>query len=109
MVDSESVVIDGEVPAGRAQERVVPAAGGEREQTLRDAGDEALQGAGAVALERELVLAGVDDRLDPLSEAAERTEASWFIAAVGAHELAAARGDELLELVAGEAFVADDG
>ena len=108
MVDSESVVIDREVAAGMAAEPVVPAASCEREQALRDAGDEALQGAGAVALQRELILAGVDDRLDPLADAAERAEASWFVTAVGTQQLAAAGGDELLELVAGKAFVADD-
>src|SRR3989304_6403150 len=86
MVDSESVVMDGEVPAGRAQEPVVPAAGGEREQTLGDAGDEALEGAGAVALERELVLARVDDRLDPLAHATERAEAGLFGGAGGAQQ-----------------------
>src|SRR3990170_40215 len=108
MVDSESVVIDREVAAWVAGEPVVPAAGREREQALRDAGHEALQGTGAVALERELVLASVDDRLDPLADAAERAEARWFVAAVRTQQLAAAGGDELLELVAGEAFVGND-
>ena len=97
MVDSESVVIDREVAAWVAGEPVVPAAGREREQALRDAGHEALQGTGAVALERELVLASVDDRLDPLADAAERAEARWFVAAVRTQQLAAAGGDELLE------------
>ncbi len=82
-----SVVLGDEMAAWVADVPVVPEAGGEREQALRDAGDEALQGASAVAFDRELVLAGVDDRLDPLSDAAERTEATWFVAAVGTHEL----------------------
>ena len=107
MVDSESVVIDGEVPAGRAQEPVVPAAGGEREQTLGDAGDEALEGAGAVVLERELVLARVDDRLDPLAHATERAEAGLFVGAVGAQQSRSGGADDLLELGSGKALVDD--
>ena len=85
----------------------MPAAGGEREQTLGDAGDEALEGAGAVALERELVLARVDDRLDPLAHATERAEAGLFVGAVGAQQSRSGGADDLLELGSGKALVDD--
>jgi hypothetical protein len=42
----------------------------------------------AVVLERELALGGVDDRLDPLPDAAERAEARALVAAVGAESWA---------------------
>jgi hypothetical protein len=108
MVDSESVVIHGEVTSGRAFTPVVPAPSREREQALEEAGDEAVDGAGAMVLERELVLAGVDDRLDPLPHAGERAEARLLVAAVGTDEGRPVVADDLLELLAREALVADD-
>src|SRR3990170_1478696 len=108
MVDSESVVISGEVTTGRALEPVMPATGCEREEALGDAGDEALQGAGAVSLERELVLAGVEDRLDPLPNPSERAEAGFLVTAVGTQHARSVRVDDLLELLAGEALVDDE-
>src|SRR5436190_228836 len=101
MVDSDSVVVGCEVAAGGAGLPVVPAAGGECEQPLGDAGDESLQGAGAVSLERELAFGRLDDRFDPLADAAERAEARLFVFAVGAQQLRAEAGDQLLEFLAG--------
>jgi hypothetical protein len=108
MVDSELVVIGREVAAWCSQEPVVPAAGSEGEQALCDAGGKAWECAGAVALEGELALAGVHDRLDPLAHLADRSEAWLLVAAVGADEDGAETLDELLELLAREAFVTDD-
>ena len=103
-----SVVVGGESAAGLVGEPVVPAAGGEREYALADAGPDAVGGVGAVAFERELALEGVVDRFDPLADAAECAEAPWFVAAVGADEMGAERVvDELLKLGAGEPFVGD--
>ena len=62
------MVIGCEVAAGLVGEPVVPAAGGEGEEALRDAGDEAGQGAGAVAFERELTFGRFDDRFDRLGK-----------------------------------------
>ncbi len=86
----------------------MPAAGGECEQALGDAGDEAGERAGAVALEGELALAGVHDRLDPLAHVADSSEARLLVAAVGADEVGVEAADELFELLASEAFVAED-
>ena len=109
MTDSVSVVIGGEAAARLSDEPVVPAARGEGEDALADARPDALRGVAAVALERELALEGVVDRLDPLTDAAQRTEARRLVLAVGSDELGAERvSDELLELGAGEAFVGDE-
>ena len=86
---------------------VVEDGGGEGEQAAGDAADEAGEGAAAVAFERELVFERVEGRFDPLADAAERAEAWLFVFAVGAQQPAAERGDVLLELGAGEAFVGD--
>src|SRR6266511_534865 len=102
MVDSESVVKGCELAAGLAEQPVEPTAGGEGEQALRDARDESFERARVVALERELPLGCLDDRFDPLTNAAERSEAGLLVLAVGAQQLAAEGGDELLELLAGE-------
>src|SRR6266511_1102858 len=77
-----SVVVDGEVAAGVADLPVVPEAGGEREQALGDAGDQAGHGVGAVLFERELAFDRVDDRFDPLADAAEAAEAWLLVFAV---------------------------
>jgi hypothetical protein len=50
----------------------------------------------------------IDDRLDPLACAAELAETGFFVFAVGADELRAERSDERFEVLAGEAFVAED-
>src|SRR5918999_287421 len=108
MVDSELVGVGGEVAAGVADLPVVPEAGGEGEQAHPDAGAEAGQGAGAVAFEPELALAGPEDRFDALADVPERAEAGLLVAPVGAQQARSLRGDEALEVVAGEALVGDD-
>src|ERR671932_2816253 len=109
MSDSVSVVIGGEAAAGLTDLPVVPDAGREGEHALADPHPDTGEGATAMALERELALEGVDDRLDPLAQPSERAEAGLLVAPVGAHEPTAERGDELLELRAREALVADHG
>src|SRR3990170_1807713 len=108
MSDSVSVVVGGEAAAGLAGLPVVPDADGECEDALADACPDAGWGAAAVAFERELAFDRVDDRFDPLADAAEGAVAGLFVAAVGAQEGARERGDDLFELFAGEAFVAYD-
>jgi hypothetical protein len=80
--------------AGLPEAPVVPDDGAHGEQVLRGPGDEARRGVGAVALERELVLVLVEDRLDPPSDPAEVAEARCLVAAVGVQEGAAEAGDE---------------
>src|SRR6266540_3245156 len=108
MSDSVLVVIGGEAAAGFAEVPVVPDADREREQALADARADAIGCAAAVALERELAFDRVDDRFDPLADAAERAVARLLVAAVGAQQRACQRARDLLELFAREAFVADD-
>jgi len=72
MSDSVSVVIGGEVAAWLADLRVVPDADCEGEDALADGRPDAVECAAAVAFEVELAFGGVDDRFDPLADAAER-------------------------------------
>jgi len=113
MIDSVcwggSVVVGGEVSSGLSGVPVVPEADDEDEEALRDAGAEAGHGVGAVVFERELAFEGVEDRLDPLADAAEVAEAGLFVSAVGAQEDRSEFAHEGLELFAGEAFVGDHG
>ena len=64
----------------------MPQAGGEGQQSLRDAGHQAGHRVRAVLFERELALEGVKDRFDPLTDGAEAAEAGLFAFAVGAQE-----------------------
>src|ERR1019366_8177232 len=104
----------GEVAAWRVdlvgvpEQPVVPDAGGEGEQALADARPDAFGDVAAVVFERELAFERVVDRLDPLTHTAELAEPFGFAFAVGADELRVKRGDDLLELLAGEAFITDD-
>src|SRR4051794_31748428 len=109
-----SVVVVGEVSAGRVDERglpqlpAVPHAGCEREDALADARPDAVGDVGAVVFETELALEGVVDRFDPLTDRAELAEPGPLVVAVGTDERGVQRVDDLFELVAGEAFVGDD-
>src|SRR5579862_21429 len=83
--------------------------GCEREEAAADAGAGAVQGAGAVAFERQEVFAGLEDRFDPLSDWREVWAGSWFVAAGGPDDGDRERGGLLLELATGVALVADRG
>lgn len=76
------VVVRCEVAAGLVDLGIVPEAGGEREQALRDADGETLDRVGVVVFERELTFEGVDDRLDPLTDGAEQAVAARLVLAV---------------------------
>src|SRR2546426_11595096 len=71
MVDSFSVAVSGEVPAGVTDVVVVDQAGGESQQPQRDAGADPPEGASAVGFEGELALAGPKHRIDPLAHGAQ--------------------------------------
>src|SRR6266496_4859935 len=101
-VCSASVVVGGEVSSGLAGVPVVPEGGGEREQSLGDSGLQARHGVSAVLFERELAFDRVDDRLDPLPDAAETAEACWLVFAVGAEEERVEFAHQRFELFAGE-------
>src|SRR5581483_149217 len=108
MSDSVLVVVGSEAAAGLAELPVVPDADCERQESLADACPDAVECAAAVPLERELAFDRVDDRFDPLADAAERAEAGLLVAAVGAEQPGRQRADDLFERFACEAFVADD-
>src|SRR6516164_2389674 len=109
-----SVVVVDEVPtggvglAGLPEQPAVPDAGCEGENSLADARPDAIGDVPAVQFERQLALGGLVDRFDPLSDATELPEPRLLVLAVGADEGRIERGDDLLKLLAGEAFVADD-
>src|SRR2546429_1342467 len=109
MVGPELVAIGAEAPARLTDLGVMPEPGGEGEESQPDAGAQARECAGAVALEAELSLAGPKDRFDPLAHAPERSEWEWLVLAIGTKELGSAIGHPALELGAGEALVGDDG
>jgi hypothetical protein len=93
------VVVVDEVAAGRVDDSclperpAVPYASGQREDALADADPNALRNAAAVTLERELVLGGVVDRFDPLTDAAKLAEPRLLALAVGTDERGVERGD----------------
>src|SRR5918995_1906700 len=84
-----SVVVVGEVAAGRVDESgvpelpAVPDADRESEDALADARPDAFGDVATVQFQRELALGGVDDRLDPLADAAELAEPRRLVAAGG--------------------------
>ena len=105
-----SVVVADQRPLdGRASGPVVPDAHGHGQQPLGDPGVQALGGPAAVPFEVELALEGVVDRFDPLPDPAEGAVPGRLVLAVGAEQVQpeAAR-DQVLELAAGEALVADE-
>src|ERR1019366_4250338 len=83
-----SVVVVGEVAAGRIGESVlpelpaVPDAGGEGEYSLADACPDPGGDVAAVFLERELAFERVVDRLDPLADPAEPAQPGLLAAAI---------------------------
>src|SRR5437867_4309472 len=92
MVDPELVAIGAEAPARLTDLGVMPEPGGEGEEPQPDAGAQARECAGAVALEAELSLAGPKDRFDPLAHAPERSELERLVLAIGTKELGSAIG-----------------
>ena|SRR5829696_6206446 len=91
MVDSEFVAVGAETQAKLTDLGVMPKPGGEGEEPQPDAGAQARECAGAVALEAELSLAGPKDRFDPLAHAPERSELERLILAIGMKELGSDR------------------
>src|SRR6266545_5512626 len=110
MIDSTRSGHVGHERAARSPELVVePDARCERQDPRADARAQALGGASAVALQREEVLEGLKDRLDPLADASQaRAAARGLVRAGRAHHLPAELGHGGLEGGADIALVADD-
>src|SRR5713101_8172188 len=84
-------------------------AGAEGEDACCDAGEDTLRCASAVAFEQELVFEAVDDRLDALTDPADRRlGAVGLVGAAWPQQRRAEQAHGLFELLAGEALVADD-
>src|SRR3954447_19486376 len=73
---------------------------GEREEAAGEAGSEAVQGAGAVAFEREDVLGGPVDRLDPLADRCQVQPLAGLVLAARAMDAGVQGGELGLELLA---------
>src|SRR3954467_8829458 len=93
--------------AGEAEPVVERDCGGEREEPADQAGAQAVQGAGAVALEGEDVLGSPVDRLDALADRGEVQPLAGLVLAARAVDDGVERGEVDLELLAAEVLVAD--
>src|SRR6266511_4029153 len=113
MTNSKGSVVVGDEGAqrGLSGALVVPDGGGEGEQALGDAHDDAGGGATPVAFEIELTLQRVVDRLDELAQRFEEgSTGTWlFVGSCRAQKGGDMVGEETLELGAGVALVGQDG
>src|SRR6516162_2305302 len=99
----------GESSCGTVELVVEPDADGEREQFAGDPGADAVQGAGAVALEPEPVFQRPEDRLDVLTDRRQVRAAAGFVSAAGTEQQRAVSFvDGGGELAADVALVGDD-
>src|SRR5947209_10148640 len=106
---TRSRAVGGECAWWTAESVVERDRGGEGEEAGGDPCPEPGQGAGTVALEREEVLAGPEDRFDPLADRGQVRTAAGLVPAPRAHDQRLERGGVGLELAAGVALVADHG
>src|ERR1700724_2715051 len=81
---------------------------GQRQKALGDADAQVVKGAGAVALEGEDVLAGPEDRLDPLADRSEMQGAVGLVFSSRPEDRGVEVSDRLGEVAARVALVADD-
>src|SRR5215213_11203645 len=93
-----SLVADLEFP-------VEPDPGGQGEQSLADADEHPAQAATTVLFQAELVLEGVDDRLDPLAHPTQRPEPARLILAIRTDEASSQPTEVALEGPTGKALV----
>jgi hypothetical protein len=87
---------------------VPPDPGDQGQQPLGDSDPDTGEGAAAVPFQSELVFARVEQALDPLPDPAQRPVPVGLISPVGAQQPGPMRCDQLLELLPGEALVAQD-
>src|SRR5919109_1903150 len=102
------VVGDQGALVGGADLPVPPDPRGQGEQSLGNPDPDPGQGAAAVPFQPELAFEGLEGALDPLPEAPQRAMPAWLISPVGSQQPGAVAGDELVELAAGKALVAQD-
>src|SRR5215831_13929620 len=105
------VVVGGEGSQdGLAGVVVVPHGGGEGEESLEDADDDAIWRSAAVAFQVELAFQRVVDGFDDLTERFEPSGggAGRLPFVGGPHQLDVVVGEERLELAAGVALVGDE-
>src|SRR3954451_4719485 len=94
--------------AGWAAKLVVEHHGcGERGEPRAQADAEVGEGAGAVAFEREDVLAGLKDRFDALADRRQVRSVALLILAPGPHDRRLQRGEFGLEVLAAKVLIAD--
>src|SRR5512144_1459711 len=99
--------IAGDRAAGATEAVVERDGGGERGEAAGEPDAQIVECARAVALEREDVLAGVEDRLDALAQRRQVRAAAALILAAGAHDRRVELGELGLEVLAAEVLVAD--
>src|SRR5450759_1064103 len=99
--------VAGEGSAGAAEVVVECYAGGECCEAAGEADAEVIQGAGAVTLEREDVLAGPEDRLDALADRREVRATAGLVLAPGTHDPRVEVGEFGFEVLATEVLIAD--
>src|SRR6266516_259550 len=110
MINSTGSGNEGDQRAGRPPEpRVDVDAGRERQQAGGNAGAEPVDRSRSMALEGEDVLAGAEDRLDPLANRRQMRAASRLVGSCRPKEPRSELGAEALELRSRVAFVGDDG
>ena len=102
-----SGVVGDEAAGGAAEVVVERDCGCECEQALADACSEAVEGAGAVAFEREEVFAGPEDALDSLTDRGQVRPAAGLVLAAGADDQRLTCLHRGVEALAGVALVAD--
>jgi hypothetical protein len=100
------VVGDQGALVGRTDLPVPPDPGGQRQQPLGDPDPDSGQGAAAVLFQPELAFEGLEGALDPLPQAAQRSQPTRLIGAVGSQQPGAVVGDELVEPATGKALFA---
>src|SRR5438445_805412 len=94
--------------AGWASEAVVECdSGSECGEACEQSYAEVGEGAGAVALEGEDVLAGLEDRLDPLADRREVRAAAALVLAPGADDARVEARELRFEVFAAEVLIAD--
>src|SRR5215831_7066598 len=94
------VVCDLRALAGRVDEPVVPDPGGEGEQALSDPDGDTGRRSAAVLFEAELTLEGVVDRLDTLTNPAQRPAAPGLVPPIWPNQCGSQFPHEVLELTA---------
>src|SRR5215216_3940570 len=101
------VVGDQGALVGCADLPVPPDPGGQGKQPLRDPDPHPLRRPAAVLFQSKLALEGVEGALDPLADTPQGPMPAWLVGPVGAQQPRTIAGDELFEVAAGEALVAD--